>query len=134
MSAVLTALSRDQESRLRARFRLATGPELLITSGRHKLVLLSGNRAFAFPRGADRVHMIEREAAVLDAVDLTLAPRPLGLHRDEQIWPYPSLEMTRLPGRVLGYRQGQHETRTGNVGRSAGLGRLDGRALSHPNL
>lgn len=99
MTTDLTALTRDQENRLRARFRVAAGPELLVTSGWHKLVLLTGDRAFAFPRGADRVHMIEREAAVLDAVDLPLAPRLFGLHRDEQIWPYPFLEMARLPGR-----------------------------------
>jgi aminoglycoside phosphotransferase (APT) family kinase protein len=42
---------------------------------------------------------VEREAEVLPAVGLGIAPRLLGLHRDEAIWPYPFLELTRIPGK-----------------------------------
>lgn len=35
---------------------------------------------------------------MLPAVGVGIAPRLLGLHQDEAIWPYPFLELTRIPG------------------------------------
>jgi aminoglycoside phosphotransferase (APT) family kinase protein len=64
-----------------------------------KLVVAAQDRVFTFPRRSRQVPMVEREAEVLSAVDLGIAPRLLGLHRDEAIWPYPFLELTRIPGK-----------------------------------
>jgi len=99
MDGDLKGLSRDQERRLRLRLHLTDEPLQTVTSGWHKVVVLADERAFAFPRGGDRVAMLQREAAVLSTVKLPLAPEFLGLHHDERIWPYPFLEITRLPGR-----------------------------------
>lgn len=99
MDGDLTGLSRGQEQRLRLRLHLTDEPVRTVTSGWHKIVVLADERAFAFPRNGDRVAMLQREADVLSTLELPLAPRFLGLHRDERIWPYPFLEMTRLPGR-----------------------------------
>jgi aminoglycoside phosphotransferase (APT) family kinase protein len=92
-------LSPPGERRLRSRFGLAGVPLQLITSGWQKLVVVAPDRVFTFPRGSRQVPMVEREAEVLPAVGLPIAPRLLGLHRDEAIWPYPFLELTRIPGR-----------------------------------
>lgn len=43
--------------------------------------------------------MLEREADVLAALDLDIAPRLLGLHREQTISPYLFLELTRIPGK-----------------------------------
>jgi hypothetical protein len=93
-----TELTPRQQAQLRTRFDLANQPLSVVSSGWQKLVVLAGGRAFAFPRSANRVHMVEREAEVLAVWRFALAPRLLGLHRDPAVWPYPFLEMTRLEG------------------------------------
>lgn len=91
-----------QEVRLRRRFGLAQEPLRLITSGWHRLVVATADRVFVFPRHGDEVPGVEREARVLAEVQLEVAPRLLGLHRDTEISPYPFLELTLIPGRPYG--------------------------------
>ncbi|MEX2539991.1 MAG: phosphotransferase [Actinomycetota bacterium] len=67
--------------------------------GWHKRAVLAPDRAFLFPRYEGDVQVVEREAVALDAVaSVTVAPRLLGLHRDERISPYPFLEVERRFG------------------------------------
>lgn len=87
-----------QEDRFRTRFGLASAPLRLNTSGWHRLVIEAPDRVYVFPRHSGEVAGVEREAEVLSTVGLAIAPRLLGLHRDERISPYPFLELTRIPG------------------------------------
>lgn len=87
-----------QEARLRSGFGLEGIPLHLVTSGWHRLVVTAPDRVFVFPRNHVEMPALEREADVLSALDLDVAPRLLGLHRDGGISPYPFLELTRIPG------------------------------------
>jgi aminoglycoside phosphotransferase (APT) family kinase protein len=99
MGGQLEAVLTPEEQRLRSCFGLTDVPLQLITSGWQKLVVAAPDRVFTFPRRSRQVPMVQREADVLTAMSLRIAPRLLGLHRDEAIWPYPFLELTRIPGR-----------------------------------
>ena len=67
--------------------------------GYTKLVLLSADRAFLFPRNHTIVGQLERECAVYGVLDLPLVPRLVGRWHDERISPYPFFAVTRLAGR-----------------------------------
>jgi aminoglycoside phosphotransferase (APT) family kinase protein len=88
-----------QETRFRSLMGLDGISLRLITSGWHRLVVVAPDRVFTFPRHTRQVQMLEREADLLPAIRLDIAPRVLGLHRDEGISPYPFLELSRIPGR-----------------------------------
>lgn len=89
-----------------ARFRALAGlgadePLELVTGGWHKLVLLTTDRAFLFPRHAAHVGGLERELVaygVLAEGGVPLVPAVLGTWHDEDVHPYPFAAVTRLPG------------------------------------
>jgi aminoglycoside phosphotransferase (APT) family kinase protein len=70
--------------------------------GYTKLVLLTPDRAFLFPRNHTIVGQLERECAVYGALDRPLVPRLIGRWQDERISPYPFFAVTRLAGRATG--------------------------------
>jgi aminoglycoside phosphotransferase (APT) family kinase protein len=70
-------------------------------TGFNKYVLLAGERVFLFPRAQENVAWFEHELAVyraLAAGGFTLAPQVRGQWRDDEIYPYPFAEVTRLTG------------------------------------
>ena len=88
-----------------ARFRELTGlGDAAITadfSGWNKYVLLARDRVFLFPREAGNVEWLTHELAVyraLAAGGFTLAPRVRWQWQDEDVYPFPFAEVTRLPG------------------------------------
>jgi aminoglycoside phosphotransferase (APT) family kinase protein len=88
-----------------ARFRDLTGlVEATLTTnvtGWNKYVLLAGERVFLFPRQQENVAWFEHEVAVyraLAAGGFTLAPQVRGQWRDDEVYPYPFAEVTRLAG------------------------------------
>jgi aminoglycoside phosphotransferase (APT) family kinase protein len=68
--------------------------------GYTKLVLLTPDRAFLFPRNHTIVGQLERECAIYGALDHALVPRLVGRWQDERISPYPFFAVTRLAGRA----------------------------------
>ncbi len=88
-----------------ARFRrlAGLGDTALTTdlTGFNKYVLLAGERVFLFPREQENVAWFEHELAVcqaLTAAGFDLAPRVHHRWRDQDIYPYPFAEVTRLTG------------------------------------
>jgi aminoglycoside phosphotransferase (APT) family kinase protein len=76
---------------------------VLNVTGWNKLVLLSSDRAFLFPRSQVGVEWFEREVAVyraLAATQLSVVPRLLGCWQDPEIYPFPFAAVTRLRGKV----------------------------------
>ncbi len=70
-------------------------------TGWNKLVLLSTQCAFLFPREAPNVEWFDRELAAYRALEpagLQVVPRLLGEWRDETIYPYRFAAVSRLPG------------------------------------
>ena len=70
-------------------------------TGWNKYVLLTGDRAFLFPRQADNVEWFERELdtyRALEPTGLEVVPRVLGEWRDEAAYPFPFAAVTRLRG------------------------------------
>jgi aminoglycoside phosphotransferase (APT) family kinase protein len=70
-------------------------------SGWYKHVLLTADRVFLFPRHADHVAALEREAEVLDTLSplsLSFVPRVVGRWHDAKVSPYPFIATNRLPG------------------------------------
>ena len=87
------------------RFRALTGlGDAALTAdftGWNKFVLLAGDRAFLFPREPANLEWFEHELAVyraLSAGGFTLAPQVRGRWRDEEVYPFPFAEVTRLTG------------------------------------
>ena len=87
------------------RFREVTGlGDAAITAdftGWNKYVLLAGDRVFLFPREAENVEWFEHELAVdraLAAGGFTLAPQVRSQWQDEDVYPFPFAEVTRLNG------------------------------------
>jgi aminoglycoside phosphotransferase (APT) family kinase protein len=68
--------------------------------GYTKLVLLTPDRAFLFPRNHTIVAPLERECAVYGVLDHPLVPRLVGRWDDQRISPYPFFAVTRLAGRA----------------------------------
>jgi aminoglycoside phosphotransferase (APT) family kinase protein len=88
-----------------ARFRRLAGlgdtALTLDLTGFNKYVLLAGERVFLFPREQINVAWFEHELAVCQALaagGLTLAPRVRHQWQDQDIYPYPFAEVTRLAG------------------------------------
>src|SRR6201996_4452383 len=88
-----------------ARFRrlAGLGDAALTTdlTGFNKYVLLAGERVFLFPREQENVAWFEHELAVgqaLTAGGFDLAPRVRHRWQDQDIYPYPFAEVTRLTG------------------------------------
>lgn len=85
-----------------ARFREVCAIEASIEprfDGYTKHVLLSGDRAFLFPRNHTVVGLLERECAVYATLEHPMIPRLLGRWEDPRISPYPFFAVTRLSGR-----------------------------------
>lgn len=88
------------------RFRVLAGvaedePVEVVVGGWHKHVLLTGDRAFLFPRHATNVEGFERELEayrVLAANDVPLVPKLLERWDDESVHPHPFAAVTRLAG------------------------------------
>jgi aminoglycoside phosphotransferase (APT) family kinase protein len=68
--------------------------------GYTKLVLLTPDRAFLFPRNHTIVGSLRRECAVYGVLDHPLVPRLVGRWEDQRISPYPFFAVTRLAGRA----------------------------------
>ncbi len=67
--------------------------------GWSKRVILTSDRVFLFPRDHLKVSSLEREAAVLEALDDCVhAPRLIARRQDDRISPYPFLELARVAG------------------------------------
>ena len=88
-----------------ARFRTVTGvgdaPLAVNFTGWNKYVVLTGERAFLFPRHAVNVERFERELAVyrvLESTGLAVVPRVVGEWHDAAVSPFPFAAVTRLPG------------------------------------
>jgi aminoglycoside phosphotransferase (APT) family kinase protein len=88
-----------------ARFRtlvdIGDEPLTVDLTGWNKYVLLTGDRAFLFPREANNVEWLERELAAyraLESTGLTVVPRVVGEWHDEAVYPYPFAAVTRLHG------------------------------------
>lgn len=84
-----------------ARFRklcAADGPIEPRFDGYTKLVLLSHDRAFLFPRNHTIVDQLERETAVYATLDHPLVPRLIGRWSEPAISPYPFFAVSRLAG------------------------------------
>lgn len=72
-------------------------------TGWNKLVLLTDDRAFLFPRRQVGVEWFEREIGAYRALAetrLSVVPRLLGCWHDADIYPFPFAAVTRLPGRT----------------------------------
>ena len=67
-------------------------------NGYSKLVLLTADRAFLFPRNHTIVAQLERECAVYSTLDHPFVPRLLGRWEHPGISPYPFFAVTRLAG------------------------------------
>jgi len=67
-------------------------------NGYTKLVLLTADRAFLFPRNHTIVAQLERECAVYSTLDHPFVPRLLGRWEHPGISPYPFFAVTRLAG------------------------------------
>lgn len=67
-------------------------------TGYTKLVLLSEDRAFLFPRNHTIVKQLERECDIYATVDHPLVPKLVGRWDDPKISPYPFFAVTRLTG------------------------------------
>ena len=87
------------------RFRELTGlGEAALTAdftGWNKYVLLAGDRVFLFPRKPANLEWFGHELAVyraLTAGGFALAPQVRGQWRDEEVYPFPFAEVTRLTG------------------------------------
>ena len=87
------------------RFRELTGlGEAALTAdftGWNKYVLLAGDRVFLFPREPANLEWFGHELAVyraLTAGGFALAPQVRGQWRDEEVYPFPFAEVTRLTG------------------------------------
>jgi aminoglycoside phosphotransferase (APT) family kinase protein len=88
-----------------ARFRTLAGlgdePLEVNVTGWNKLVILSTDRVFLFPRDPGNVEWFDRELAVyaaLEAVGLTVVPRVIERWHEEAVYPLPFAAVTRLPG------------------------------------
>lgn len=85
--------------------------------GYTKLVLLTEDRAFLFPRNHTIVAQLERECDVYATVDHPLVPKLLGRWDDPAISPYPFFAVTRLRGSVPGDMSPKHlRTLAGQIG------------------
>lgn len=87
------------------RFRALTGlGDAALTAdftGWNKFVLLAGDRVFLFPREPANLEWFEHELAVYRALTtggFTLAPQVRGRWQDEEVYPFPFAEVTRLTG------------------------------------
>ncbi len=97
-TAALAVLPRAALAHFRAVCAIAAPIEPRF-DGYTKHVLLSGDRAFLFPRNHTVVGLLERECAVYATLDHPLVPRLLGRWDDPRISPYPFFAVTRLGGR-----------------------------------
>ena len=100
-TAVLAVLVPPQLARFRQLCQV-DGPIEPRFDGHTKHVLLTGDRAFLFPRNHTLVKLLEREGDVYAAVDHPLVPRLLGRWHEPRISPYPFLAVTRLAGSTPG--------------------------------
>lgn len=78
-------------------------------TGWSKLVLLTHDRAFLFPRDHTQVNGLEQEVEALSAVaplDLDVVPRVLDVVDDRSVSAYPVVVLSRLPGSLLDDRVG----------------------------
>jgi aminoglycoside phosphotransferase (APT) family kinase protein len=76
----------------------------VVVHGWHKLVLLTADRAFLFPRHAVHVAGLERELAALAALTaaaVPLVPQLLDRWHDGVVHPHPFAAVSRLPGEPL---------------------------------
>jgi len=73
-------------------------------SGWHRHAILSHDRVFLFPRHRQWVAGLQREAALLGALNdrSPVVPRLLGAWQDDGISPYPFIATSRIPGTVWG--------------------------------
>jgi aminoglycoside phosphotransferase (APT) family kinase protein len=67
--------------------------------GWSKRVILTTDRVFLFPRDHTKVHLLDREAAALEALDdCAHVPKLIARRQDDRISPYPFLELARVAG------------------------------------
>ena len=104
-NAIHAVLPPPQLRRLRALAGIGADEAIdVVVDGWHKLVLLTADRAFLFPRHARHVPGFERELAalaLLRAAAVPLVPQLLERWHDDDVHPYPFAAVSRLRGRPL---------------------------------
>jgi aminoglycoside phosphotransferase (APT) family kinase protein len=96
-SAVLAVMPPPSLARFRELCEVE-GPIEPRFEGHTKLVLLTAERAFLFPRNHTIVDQLERECALYATIDHPLVPRLLARWHEPGISPYPFFAVTRLAG------------------------------------